>query len=287
VGNLQVGGAGKTPLVAAAARELLARGKSVGVLTRGYGGSWERTGGTLAPGGSPVSAEDAGDEALLLRDLVPGVWIGVGADRQAAFDGIVRERGGKPPDVVLLDDGFQHHKLKRDAEIVALTSHRPWSTLFRDWPRAADRATAAVWTKGAVAPVGWEKVEGSRRVRARLVPMVRSGTGESVGGTRQTPALWLITGVADGVSVRESLEAQGVRVRKHVRFRDHARYDGQVINDIMADATAAGCAVGVTGKDWVKWRDLIPPQRWGAIRVFEPAVEIVEGRKAWEEALWG
>jgi len=75
VGNLQVGGAGKTPLVALIAQEAIARGQRVCILSRGYGGIWEANGGVIAPGKEPAHPALCGDEPALLHELAPEAWI--------------------------------------------------------------------------------------------------------------------------------------------------------------------------------------------------------------------
>ncbi|MCC7440347.1 MAG: tetraacyldisaccharide 4'-kinase [Bdellovibrionales bacterium] len=287
-GNLQAGGAGKTPLVAAAARELAARGADVCILSRGYGGAWERGGGVIGPGDGPARAQLTGDEPALLHDLAPGAWIGVGADRGKAFERVLRQRGGRPPGVVLLDDGFQHWRLHRDLDVLALTSLRPWQTLFRDWPCRARWARLAIWTKGAEPPPDWGRLDASRKARVEFFPTLLDPLGaKTTEPVSQTPALWLVTGVADAHSVRTALEDVGVRIRKHVRFRDHARYDGKMVLDLLDESADAGCVLGLTGKDWVKWREHVARDRWDQIRIFEPGIRWIEGRNAWETALWG
>lgn len=133
VGNLTVGGTGKTPMVLWLAERLLAQGKRVAILSRGYRGS----GGTC-------------DEVELLRmRLGPRVPIGVGKNRF----GLGKQLEAEKIDVYLLDDGFQHLQLARDLDIVLLDLSRP---LRHDWlipagrlrePRSAlNRADLVVFT---------------------------------------------------------------------------------------------------------------------------------------------
>jgi tetraacyldisaccharide-1-P 4'-kinase len=97
--------------------------------------------------------------------------------------------------------------------------------------------------------------------------------------------VWLVTGVAQGKSVLELARASGYQVLKHVPFPDHARYIEPVVRGILAGAKQAGAAVAVTGKDWVKWRDLgVSPDE---VRVLEPELAFEEGRELWNQKLWG
>lgn len=141
VGGLTAGGAGKTPVVRHLAREISRSGQRVSILSRGYG---RRNAGTavVSTGVGPhMSWQDAGDEPLLLATTLPGVPVVVGSNRAESGRLAVRQF---QPDVVLLDDGFQHRQLKRDLDIVVVDASRheehllpagalrePWSSLSR------------------------------------------------------------------------------------------------------------------------------------------------------------
>jgi tetraacyldisaccharide 4'-kinase len=270
VGNIQVGGAGKTPLVARIAREAAERGLKTCILCRGYGGDWESRGGVIAPGDAGVEAAAAGDEAALLHDLAPRSWIGVGADRVRQLDR-VRERAGEL-DLVILDDGFQHWRIHRDVDVVAVTDADRRRTLFRDWGGALHRAHLIVWTKGESWPRGLLKP--SVRVRFRLPEA-------EVARKR----IWLVAGLAEGWRARQSIEGAGYQVERFIEFPDHARYGGGIVQGIVEGASRAGMTLAITGKDWVKWRDLGVAE--SRVRVLEPELVFEEGRDTWERVLWG
>jgi tetraacyldisaccharide 4'-kinase len=111
IGNLSVGGSGKTPLTIRLAQLLRERGIAVDVLSRGYGRRSKAV-ERVAPGGS---AEVFGDEPLLIAEAVP---VFVGGSRYAA--GVLAEAAAAGPTLHLLDDGFQHRQLARDVDIVVL-----------------------------------------------------------------------------------------------------------------------------------------------------------------------
>jgi tetraacyldisaccharide 4'-kinase len=123
VGNLTVGGTGKTPTVVAVAERLRSAGRKVCVLLRGYGRAG--TAPEIVSDGSDVLLDwqRAGDEAVLLSRLLPGVPVVVGGDRLKAGDLAIRRFG---PDTLLLDDGFQHRRLQRDADLVLLDGTDPF-----------------------------------------------------------------------------------------------------------------------------------------------------------------
>jgi tetraacyldisaccharide 4'-kinase len=118
IGNLTLGGSGKTPLVAWIARRLLRLGWTPGILTRGYGRASARPFVLLAPAAERrADAREIGDEPALLAKSLPQVPIVVGRDRYRA--GLLAEERFHV-DIHLLDDGFQHWALARDVDVVAL-----------------------------------------------------------------------------------------------------------------------------------------------------------------------
>ncbi|MGE0592632.1 MAG: tetraacyldisaccharide 4'-kinase [Vicinamibacterales bacterium] len=121
VGNLTVGGSGKTPAVAALARLLLARGERPAILSRGYGRR-QQTGGVVVVSdgtGALVPVEASGDEPQLLARTLPGVPVLVAASRYAA--GRLAETRFDCT-VSLLDDGFQHVQLERDVDLLLVSA---------------------------------------------------------------------------------------------------------------------------------------------------------------------
>jgi tetraacyldisaccharide 4'-kinase len=152
IGNLTLGGTGKTPMVEAVANLLRQEGLRVGVLSRGYGGS-SRAALTVVSDGAKclLSPDVAGDEPVLLAERLPGVPVVVGRNRYAAGM-LAVERFGV--EVIVLDDGFQHVQLARDLDILLLDASRPFGNgrLFprgdlRECPAALARAHATVFTR--------------------------------------------------------------------------------------------------------------------------------------------
>jgi tetraacyldisaccharide 4'-kinase len=268
VGNIQAGGAGKTPLVAWIARKAAGRGLRVCILSRGYRGGWEESGGVIRPGDATTDPDLCGDEPALLHSLVPEAWIGVGRDRARQFDEVTRLAGARP-DFVILDDGFQHHRLARDLDIVAVTSSGPSEILHRDGRGALARAQLVVWTKGERRPEG-----AHARVKFAL-PRAGAGLGP----------VWLVSGTASPESVLESAKAAGYPVAKHLVFPDHASYAAKTIEGILQGAKAAGARVALTGKDWVKWKRLGVAA--AEALVLEPELEWIEGGELCDRLLWG
>jgi len=276
VGNIQAGGAGKTPLVALVARQALSRGLSVAILTRGYGGIWEQQGGVIEPRSKSPHPQFCGDEPALLHELVPDAWILIGRDRVRQYRRVERRRG-RGFDLVILDDGFQHWRIRKDLELVVLTSHTPQTRLHRDSISALRHAHLLIWTKGEIRPaLGFEAPLVRLRARARQIH------GNSASGSR----LWLLTGVADGAAVRGDIEALGHQVVHHSVFPDHARFADALAFELRRQALEAGCTLAMTGKDWVKWKTLAV-DGLDEVRVFEPELTFQEGESEWHKKLWG
>lgn len=275
VGNLQSGGAGKTPLVAQIAREAIDRKLDVAILTRGYRGKWERRGGLIRPrlaGQADAVALDpaqCGDEAALLHDLVPEAWIGVGADRIAQFKKIPCA-----VHLVVLDDGFQHWKIQKNLEIVALTSAQADEVVFRDFESALSAADLLVWTKGEPGPI------------TAHLPQVRT-CFELKPAEVDGQTIVLVSGVADGQSVAHAVTRAQYRIAAHFEFPDHYSYTRRDIDRVQEQARQLGCPIALTGKDWVKWRALLKLQSSAEFLVLEPELRFVEGREHWERMLWG
>jgi tetraacyldisaccharide 4'-kinase len=146
VGNLTVGGTGKTPMVLAIAERLAQEGKHAAILTRGYRGAAD----------SSASGVPQSDEVALLRERLAGkVQLGVGADRYKS--GMVLAKHGT--DWFVLDDGFQHLKLSRDADVVLVDATDPFgggmvlpAGRLREPLSALRRADIVVITRSVQAP---------------------------------------------------------------------------------------------------------------------------------------
>jgi tetraacyldisaccharide 4'-kinase len=120
VGNITVGGTGKTPLVIALARGLMARGISVAILSRGYKGT-QASGPVVGDGKSIfLSPEESGDEPFLMAQMCKGVPVLVGKNRFVNGRIALQRFGMKG---LLLDDGYQHLRLHRDLDILLIDSH--------------------------------------------------------------------------------------------------------------------------------------------------------------------
>lgn len=125
IGNITVGGTGKTPCVEAVCRIILKAGKKPAILTRGYGGKFKGNYAIVSDGDKILlTPSEAGDEPVLLANALPGVPVLVGADRKTTAKLAVEKFG---VGALLLDDGFQHLRLARDLDIITMDATNPFA----------------------------------------------------------------------------------------------------------------------------------------------------------------
>jgi tetraacyldisaccharide 4'-kinase len=254
VGNLTVGGTGKTPLVEWVVREIRLLGRNPVVLSRGYG----------------ARRNEVPDELAALSENLPDIHSVRDPDRvRGALLAIEKHCA----EVVVLDDGFQHHSLARELDIVTVDATAPFGGghclprgTLREPIRALRRAGAVVVTRAdQVPPTGLERVV--RRVR-RAAPHAVVSTAEHrpaflrpVGGGDDLDPGWLdgravlaVAGIGNPAAFEATVEALGARVVGRARFPDHHSYLEEHLAEIGRAAESAGAeAVVTTQKDAVKW----------------------------------
>lgn len=245
IGNLSMGGTGKTPLVLALAADLQSRGKRVAILTRGYRRA--ATGDLICLPGSTQPTSHTGDEAQLF--LRAGFAVGIGSDRYRTGLALLAQF---PADILLLDDGFQHRRLHRDADIVVIDALRPfpgWACppagFLREPLSALDRASAFVLTRVGrnINPTGLQALLPQR-------PVFLPETRESLPPLPPGPAL-AFCGLGNPASFRRSLDRLGHAATPLLTYPDHHTYtsaDLQHLNSLSSHLIT-------TAKDAVK----LPP----------------------------
>jgi tetraacyldisaccharide 4'-kinase len=260
VGNLSVGGSGKTPLVRVLAELLLVHGERPSVLSRGYGRLHAPPGVTVVSDGREILAgvELAGDEPLMLARALPRVPVLVGSDRYASGRFAEQRLGAT---VHLLDDGFQHVQLSRDIDLLVTSARdlddRPMPAgRLREFVAAARRADAAL--------VETDTLETLMRVKDRLrvgtVFRVSRTIGRPQGTRRGTTVrvpdeapVFAVAAVARPERFFSDLRHAGWRVAGTLAFGDHHRFSAGDLARIGAAARSAQAAfVVTTEKDAVR-----------------------------------
>lgn len=247
VGNVLVGGVGKTPVVMALVEHLRQRGLHVGVLSRGYG----RTTRDQREVHANSQAQDAGDEPLLIARRC-GVPVWVGADRAAAGEALLHKYPNTQ--VLVCDDGLQHLALARDIEVCVFDERDvgngwllPAGPLREPWPRAAALDVNRFELTRAATPSSPRY-----QVRKQLAHFaVRAdGTQRSLQDWRTTP-VQAIAGIAKPQVFFDMLAAQGLSLTNTQALADHADMRDLVINARLGDVLC-------TEKDAVKLWHLYP-----------------------------
>ena len=266
IGNIAVGGTGKTPFTSWLARHLARRGEIPAIVHGGY----------------------AQDEPELHRTWAPDIPVFVDRDRVRAA-GLAHAAGAT---VVLLDDAFQHRRIRRDLDIVLISVER-WSDTMRLLPRGAwreppaalERADVIVCVRKTAAVA--EAVSVARAVAERFDRPVMRVQLHAAGWQREgapagapTGPCLLVAGLADpGLFVTNARDA-GAQVTTELLFPDHHEYDDADAARIRA--AAAGRTIITSAKDWVKLRGRIDTAQ---ALVLTQEVVIEEGEPLLEAAL--
>jgi tetraacyldisaccharide 4'-kinase len=230
VGNLTVGGTGKTPMTLYLARWFMERGKRVAILSRGYGGSLEGEIRIVADGRTILlSPGEAGDEPYLLAASLPGVMVVIGADRYRAGCLALEQL---EPDIFILDDGFQHLRLKRELNLLLLDCTKPFGNgrtlpagILREPAAAVARADLVVFTRcngqepADVIDKPW--CAASHRLTSALP--LEGDEPVSLRSLEKLSAL-AFAGIAEPASFFESLKREGIHPVATLAFPDHSKY---------------------------------------------------------------
>ena len=286
IGNLSSGGTGKTPTAAWLAARLQQRGNRVVLASRGYARRSRESVVTVSDGRFVhATVLQAGDEPFVLAAHAPGVPVLVGSDRALLGQRALSAHGAE---ILVLDDGFQHHRLERDLDVVVCDGAQGFGNHWvlprgplRE-PLSALRFAAAL---GVVdGPLSQEDeacvarfAAGARRFAARRRPIgLRPLQGgrleppESLAGAR----VGLLAAIARPASLRRTLEALGAQVVVERTFRDHHRYRPRDLTG-LADQAALWVT---TEKDAVK----LLPSWAGRARVVVLVIELeVDEPEAW------
>ena len=267
IGNLTVGGTGKTPAACMLAEWALREGYRVAVLSRGYGGHYREKVLEVSDGhGINATPAEAGDEPYLMARRLPGVPVIVARKRYLA--GIrAHERHGT--DFFVLDDGFQHLALKRDFDLVLMDAANPfgnghllpWGPLREPFVHFK-RADAFVLTRsghetaGGVPTMLNERFPGKplfygdHSPKRILFPFRNEAYDPQVLEGKRVAAF---AGIARPEAFHDTLRRLGAEVVRFKAFRDHHLYTPAEVQDLILDKERHGADwLITTEKDWVR-----------------------------------
>jgi tetraacyldisaccharide 4'-kinase len=277
IGNIAVGGTGKTPLVAALARDLLARGARPVILTRGYRRRGRRP--VVVRPGEPVPWTVIGDEPALLARVAGGAPLVVDADRVRGARTAARDLAATH---LLLDDGFQHWRLARDVDVVTVDAADPLCERRprREHPRALARADALVVTganedalrlaAGRLAPFA----PAARVVLARVVATgLRRGAAVLPPTTLRGQRVVALAGIAGPERFLDTLRDLGADVVATVARPDHYPWPEPEVAAVCREAELREALVVTTAKDATR----MSPGCLGALGWLEVSLEPVVG----------
>lgn len=295
VGNITLGGTGKTPAVIEIAEMLIRNGGCPAVVSRGYGRRDESELIVVSDGRNiHAGAIDAGDEPLLIAARVPRAVVVVGSDRYRAGLSAIKSFG---VDTIILDDGFQHLRLKRDLNIVLIDSVHPFGNrcllpagILRE-PVSGLRRADAVLITGSDGRVDALKSEIRGLTKkpiftARHEPLditdIKTGEVRPLIALKGTKT-FAFSGIARPERFGELLRSLGADLRGEASYSDHYQYTRQDLADIFLNASDSKAVMIITTeKDAVRLRHLNPDGIW-ALRI---RLKVLE-QEEWEGMILG
>ncbi len=294
IGNITVGGTGKTPATIAVSEEAQKRGLRPVILTRGYKGKAKGPCFVTMGKGPLLSVEDAGDEPGLMAERLQGVPIVKGSDRFEAGMFAIRELHISDAEfatcVFILDDGFQHRGLYRDKDIVLIDSGDPFGNgmllpfgRLREPAKSLSRADIIVLTKaGGSTDRGERKVIdilrakiNSYRKKAKVFISDHAVSSCALPSGLENPADWLsgkkvfvFCALGSPDSFLQTLSESGADIRGLRTYKDHYQYTQEDVSRIKTESKERGAEwIVTTEKDIIKARNLDLPDNISVVKV--------------------
>ena len=278
VGNIVAGGSGKTPVTIMLGK-LLSTNK-IAILSRGYRSQAEYKGEVTAfTHKDGFSAEEVGDEPLMISNRLPESRLYIGSDRLSSANQAVLEGC----EMLLLDDGFQHRRLGRDFDVVVMDSNDPWGGgaflpwgSLRETSSALQRAHLIILTN-VIRGVDLEalKMEIGHYSAAKIIAtkLVHSGCLELKG-----VKVGAFCAIAKPENFYKTLSDLGASVINRLELGDHCSAREDRLMEFMKECRAIGCLLVVcTEKDFVKIdrRKIFPLP----LKVLKVDMEVIEGQQ--------
>ena len=277
IGNITVGGSGKTPMTIYVAGLIQGLGYGVAIISRGYKGQAEKIGGVVCDGRKICMGPDtAGDEPFMVARRLKTVPVIVGQNRFKAGRLTIQKF---KPDVLLLDDAFQHLKLHRDLDLVLLDSEAPLGNTYL-FPRGTLRETASALSRGDAviltrSDIGKAPCLGQIKKYFPRKPIFHSShipyiykivTGNrSQSQDRQTISskydfdifknkkVFAFSGIASNDEFRRTIESFQCKLENFSEFPDHHQYSDKELDEILKSATDLSVEfIFTTEKDYVR-----------------------------------
>lgn len=274
VGNLTVGGTGKTPMVAWVARFLSEEGWRVGIVSRGYGGAESGRVITVSDGKNIIAdSRLSGDEPQLLARRLPGIPVLCSTKRVKAGKAAVEKF---KCDVLILDDGLQHRYLARDLDVVMLDSQNPFGN-GRLLPRGILRERAVALARAQVFVLS--RFDGSEQAEKNLEKLHRQWMDKTIATATHRPVrifnaadqrerplsflkdtrLAAFAGIGRPDDFFESAHNLGARLVYAAALPDHQPLTPELLASLVQEASGYKPHIWLTTeKDWVRLPDLLP-----------------------------
>jgi len=283
IGNLTLGGTGKTPAVISVAQEARKRGFKTCILTRGYKG---KAGGPIVVGlgqGPVLNVRQAGDEPVLMAERLEGIPVVMDKKRYNAGMFALEQLGSDAIDMFILDDGFQHWALHRDLDILLIDMSNPFGNgklfpegILREPLNAIKRSNIVVLTKVDMAcsevirDVKFKVKEinpdatvyTSHHKTKGLISL--SGHEEDL-ETLRSASVHAFAGIANPSYFKSLLVSNGADIVSFKSLKDHHIYSHHDISTIIN--SASGLKIITTEKDLVKLRGFDLPDNIYALRI--------------------
>ncbi len=272
VGNITMGGTGKTPVVMEIADFFIKKGKKTAVVSRGYKGKAGK-GPVLVSDGREILTEVkiSGDEAMMMAEKLPGLVVVVGSDRRAG--GMLAVQNGV--EIIVLDDGFQHMKLDRDMDILCFSAIDPFGNIkvfpggdLREPLEAASKADAVIITMADVFADSSEILrlqktlkklapDADMLISKTVVAGVTSLDGQFVGVNQlHQKKMVAFCGIGHPEAFVKTLSSSGGFVIEQVLFADHYCYTQDDVFELCKIAQKIQAdALVTTEKDAIKLHD--------------------------------
>ncbi|MDR3243789.1 MAG: tetraacyldisaccharide 4'-kinase [Elusimicrobiota bacterium] len=295
VGNLTWGGTGKTPIVIELAKFIIAEGKKPVILTRGYGRK-SKNPILLKDGGAGIDIKESGDEAMLIAKSVPQADIIIGSNR---YENALKFQGETQADIYILDDGFQHWKIKRDLDIVCINAANPFGNgllipagILRERIFALKRADLIIITNADMAsPQQLENIKQKINPFYKKEFIISQYGGYEIKKlnlidnfdiqTLKSCPIYALSAIGFAEGFQNSLKKAGIEIKNSFKLKDHHSYSLKNLQDIYKQIEKAAILM-ITAKDAVKIAQIADEQIQAQIAVLTVKADFQTGRQIWQ-----